>query len=346
MKKRILLCLCIIAMLVCIFAISTSASTIYKDANGNEMFRYDVFANSDEVSAYFGFANDNSIGTIKSYQGSFPKTDTEGNELTWYVTGTEAVGGDTVITVASGTTVGVVGTVNDSGVYNFNSGFKKENIVSANFPDNAGILKLGFGSYGSYSGSFPKAGYNLLFLYCPNTLVEFGFKFVQSMPVIVCEIDDETPVTEIPQNFAHDARNLRAINIPASVVTMNGDSGKNGAPFYCNYMLSSVTFASDNTLKVMKKSCFANCHSLKEIKIPVSVTELGERCFENCKNLEKIIEATHPVEIGFTGNGWFLLRLEPLAKTKDTANKAYIRSIIYPAMRKFFSGKNFMRYDN
>ena len=73
MKKRILLCLCIIAMLACIFAISTSASTIYKDANGNEMFRYDVFANSDEVSAYFGFANDNSIGTIKSYQGSFNK---------------------------------------------------------------------------------------------------------------------------------------------------------------------------------------------------------------------------------------------------------------------------------
>ena len=64
------------------------------------------------------------------------------------------------------------------------------------------------------------------------------------------------------------------------------------------------------------------------------------------ENLEEIIEATHPVEIGFTGNGWFLLRLEPLAKTKDTANKAYIRSIIYPAMRKFFSGKNFMRYDN
>ena len=62
------------------------------------------------------------------------------------------------------------------------------------------------------------------------------------------------------------------------------------------------------------------------------------------ENLEKIIEATHPVEIGFTGNGWFLLRLEPLAKTKDTANKAYIRSIIYPAMRNFFSGKNFMRY--
>ena len=288
MKKKILLFLCIVSMLVCLLAISISASTIYKDANGNEMFRYDVFANSDEVSAYFGFANDNSIGTIKSYQGSFPKTDAEGNELTWYVTGTETVGSDTVITVASGTTVGVVGTVNDSGVYNFNSGFKNENIVSANFPDNAGILKLGFGSFGSYSSVFPKANFNLLFIYCPNTLVEFGFNFVQSMPVIVCEVDDETPVTEIPQNFAHDARNLRAINIPASVVTMNGDSGKNGAPFYNNHLLASVTFASDTTLKVMKKSCFTGCHSLTEIKLPNSVTEIGERCFENCKNLEKI----------------------------------------------------------
>ena len=64
------------------------------------------------------------------------------------------------------------------------------------------------------------------------------------------------------------------------------------------------------------------------------------------ENLEEIIEATHPVETGFTNSGWFLIRFEPLAKIKDTANKAYIRSIIYPAMRKFFSGKDFIRYEN
>ncbi len=288
MKKRILFSIILTALLACLFVIGASAATIYKDASGNTLFSYETFATKEEVTEHFGFANDASVGTIKSYTGSFPKTNEQGVELTWYVTATATEGSNTVITVSSGTTVGDVGSVNEEGVYSYNSGFNKQNIVSANFPDNAGIKKLGFGSYGSYSSSFPKANHHLLFIYCPNTLTEFGFNFIQSMPVIVCEIDDETPVTEIPQNFAHDARNLREINIPASVITINGDSGKNGAPFYANYSLATVTFASMDNLITMKKSVFSNCISLQTIKLPNSVTEIGERCFENCKLLTSV----------------------------------------------------------
>ena len=288
MKKKLLLIVSMLALLVCLFAISVSAATIYKDANGTELFRYETFASADEVTAHFGFQYNDAVGAIKTYTGSFPKTNEQGVELTWYVTATATEGSDTVITVASGTTVGDVGTVSEEGVYSYNSGFKKENIVSANFPDNAGIKKLGFGSYGSYSSPFPKANHHILFLYCPNTLTEFGFNFIQSMPVIVCEIDDETPVTEIPQNFAHDARNLREINIPASVVTINGNSNSQGAPFYRNVMLQSVTFASDENLTTMKNFCFSDCISLTQFKIPNSVTQIGGQCFQNCKSLEKI----------------------------------------------------------
>ena len=288
MKKKILLALVLTVVFTCLFVIGVSATTIYKDANGTELFRYETFATSDEVSAHFGFAYDDAIGVIKSYTGSFPKTNADGKELTWYVTATATDGDDTVITVASGTTVGDVGTVNDAGVYTFNKGYSKDKIVSANFPDNAGIKTFGFGSYGSYSSTFPKANYNLLFVYCPNTLTEFGFNFVQSMPVLVCEIDDETPVTAIPQNFAHDARNLREINIPVTVEIINGDSSSKGAAFYRNVMLQNVTFASDDNLKTMKNYCFADCISLTQVKIPNSVTQIGGQCFQTCKKLEKI----------------------------------------------------------
>ena len=288
MKKRILFSIILTALLACLFVIGASAATIYKDASGNTLFSYETFASTDEVTAYFGFEYKDAVGSIKSYTGSFPKTNEKGEELTWYVTATATEGSNTVITVASGTTVGDVGTVNDAGVYSYNSGFNKQNIVSANFPDNAGIKTLGFGSYGSYSGSFPKANHHLLFVYCPNTLTEFGFNFIQSMPVLVCEIDDETPVTEIPQNFAHDARNLRKINIPASVVTINGNSSSQGAPFYRNVMLQSVTFASDENLTTMKNYCFSDCISLTQLKVPNSVTQIGGQCFQNCRKLEKV----------------------------------------------------------
>ena len=288
MKKKILFSLILTVLLTCLFVVGVSAATIYKDANGTELFRYETFASTDEVTAYFGFEYKDAVGAIKSYTGSFPKTNAEGKELTWYATATATEGTDTVITVASGTTVGDVGTVSDAGVYSFNSGYKKENIVSANFPDNAGIKTLGFGSYGSYSSTFPKPSYNLLFIYCPNTLTEFGFNFIQSMPVIVCEIDDETPVTEIPQNFAHDARNLREINIPSSVVKINGNNNTQGAPFYRNVMLQKVTFASDENLTTMLNYCFSDCVSLTQFKVPNSVTEMGGQCFQNCKSLQKV----------------------------------------------------------
>ena len=61
-------------------------------------------------------------------------------------------------------------------------------------------------------------------------------------------------------------------------------------------------------------------------------------------DVERIIAEIHPVEIGFTEEGWFALRMEPLAKTKDTGSKEYIRGIIYPAMRRFFADKANVRY--
>lgn len=62
------------------------------------------------------------------------------------------------------------------------------------------------------------------------------------------------------------------------------------------------------------------------------------------EDVEKIIAETHPVEIGFTPEGWFGIHMEPLAKTKDTASKEYIRGIMYPAMRRFFADKATVRY--
>ena len=61
-------------------------------------------------------------------------------------------------------------------------------------------------------------------------------------------------------------------------------------------------------------------------------------------DVERIITETHPMEIGFTPEGWFGLRMEPLARSKDTASKEYIRGIIYPALRRFFADKATVRY--
>lgn len=60
--------------------------------------------------------------------------------------------------------------------------------------------------------------------------------------------------------------------------------------------------------------------------------------------VEAVIAAACPVEMGFTEDGWFLMKMQPLARNKEYANKEYIRGILYPAMDRFWKEKDPVRY--
>jgi len=51
-----------------------------------------------------------------------------------------------------------------------------------------------------------------------------------------------------------------------------------------------------------------------------------------------------PVEIGFTAEGWFCLRLPLLLPKKNKGSPAYIGDPLYPAMQRFWQGKPPVRY--
>lgn len=54
---------------------------------------------------------------------------------------------------------------------------------------------------------------------------------------------------------------------------------------------------------------------------------------------EALLEEAVPVELGFTGEGWFCLRIPALLPKKGSGSPSYIRDFLYPAMRRFFAGK-------
>ena len=56
----------------------------------------------------------------------------------------------------------------------------------------------------------------------------------------------------------------------------------------------------------------------------------------------EIVEKTVNIEIGYTEQGWFCVKMPWLLQKKEHGNNSYIRSILYPAMEKFF--KNKVRY--
>lgn len=270
MKKKVLLILSMVFIFALVLAFSVSAVTIYKTSDGTELFR---------------FVDENGDYDYDSYEGSFPKTDESGNAITWYITATETVDSDTVHTVASLKTLGEAGSINANGAYSFTSPVTNKNTVSVNFPDNEGIKTWAFNSFGGYGS---RAKNNILFVYCPNTLTAFANNPFQETNVIVVELDDETPITQIPQNFCHEARNLETINIPATVTVINGSGSQNGAPFYNGYSLREVTFASSNTLTEIKSACFNNCTSLVSIDLPDTITKMGNYVFASCTSLKEI----------------------------------------------------------
>ena len=263
MKKKILFAV-LVCIVACCFAICISASTVYLDISGKEMFRYDTDSN----------------GVVTTTSGEFPKVDKSNKELTWYITGTKTENGNTVHTVASAYSLDENFATLENGVYTY-VGTTKDKIVSANFPDNAGILTLNIGEgFGAYSKTFPYANAKILFCYFPNTLTELPWRMFQLTPVIKAEFDDDSVITTIPQIFAHKAKNLKTVNIPASVNTICAKSWWEGAAFY-------------------------GCISLESVTISGGVTSIGNEAFSECTALTEInFNATAMDDLG-TGNNVF-----------------------------------------
>ena len=55
--------------------------------------------------------------------------------------------------------------------------------------------------------------------------------------------------------------------------------------------------------------------------------------------LGKQVESPSPVEIGFTREGWFSLRMPMLLPKKERGSAAFVRMLLLPALRRFFQGK-------
>ena len=52
-----------------------------------------------------------------------------------------------------------------------------------------------------------------------------------------------------------------------------------------------------------------------------------------------------PIEIGFTDQGWFCLRMPILLPRKEKSSRSYIRDFLYPVLEQFAAGREF-RYRN
>ena len=267
MKKRLLLAALTAVLFVLVLALGVSATTIYKDADGNELFRLEM--------------NENKV--ITTYQGEFPKTDSEGNALTWYVTATETVGDDIVKTVASVLTLDENHSALKDGVYSYSgSTVKNTNVVSAYFPSDKGITKLNLANGGyrlNNTYTYKPDTTEILFVYLPSSLTELPERIGQGSKMLICDIPLDCTIPLISHVAFHDAKCLREINIPATVTAINGQSANNGTAFYQCESLERVIIGENSVLTTIGNMAFYKNYKLSYIKIPDSVKTVGGWAF-------------------------------------------------------------------
>ena len=264
MKRKIFLILAMVMLLACVFVISASAASIYRDQDGNELFSYEADSSS----------------IITSYTGSFPKTDAQGNALTWYVTGTSTENGNTIKTVASVLTLDENYATLTDGTYSYKtSTVNTKNVVSVYFPSDKGITTLNLADGGYKNKNYwDPTGTEILFVYLPATLTTLPERIVQGSKALVCEMPSEMPIETISKVCFYEAKCLREVNIPSSVTLIDGGSVNDGAAFYNTTSLERVTFGSNDNLETIGNLAFHKS-GLKYITLPDSVKTIGEHAF-------------------------------------------------------------------
>ena len=60
-------------------------------------------------------------------------------------------------------------------------------------------------------------------------------------------------------------------------------------------------------------------------------------------DIDQKSEVPTPVEVGFTREGWFSLRMPMLLPKKERGSAAFVRMLLLPALRRFFQGKPSVR---
>ena len=248
-----------IAVLLVALAMVGSATTYYTDGT-TEYFECEI-ANTYHIDSY----------VIKN--GGFPKYDSDGDALTWYLVSTETDSetGDIIKTVAS------VKTKNYHNNGTYSAPLTKYNVVSANF--DAGTSKIPV--YGGMDGGQSK---EILFIYVPDAVTTLDFRFCQLASVVKCEFSENSQCSSWAGLTFWGAKSLREIHIPK---LMTKFPTKDGGAFDGCSRLSVLTF-DENALMTTIEGWYFDETSIESLILPNTVTTITPRIFQGMKQLKYV----------------------------------------------------------
>ena len=271
MKKKLILSMIVVVAMMCLFAISVSATAINKETTVT-------------LSGSFTDANGSAVTSVNLY-------DADGDALIWYL--------NTNGKLVSAKIASVV-TVNSEGVISFTdkslflNSTPRKSVIVVNLRDNVkvsgtninwdGQIKhfddtkgtatdTNIASTGFQFGTYSDSGFTIQYFYFPTTTESIVKRMFQGAPIKVADFEPGTNLKKMGLLAFYGAKNLTEIYIPNDLAVLPGADGQ--GIFQGCTSLSKVTFEENSTLWNAGQNTFYGCSSLKELYLPNSVITIG-----------------------------------------------------------------------
>ena len=290
MKRKLILSVLVATVVMCLFAITISATAIDTDTTVTLNGSFTMVAEGSVTNP-----------TVNLY-------DEDGYALVWYL--------NTDNMLVSDRAVNLITVTNNKAKFNdvskFYGGSQQKGVIVVNLRDD--FVSDGLSTIEKFDSNFQFGYYGanrnvpIQYFYFPKTATEIIDRMFQNTQLIIADIEPGTPITRMGVHAVAQS-NLKEFFVPNDITAFveHDDVG-----VFQDTKLEKITFEEGSQITVIPYRCFYNCNNLKELVLPNSVEEIHYRAiqltlFDSNAKLEKLVlGANFKGFYGTTGDNFYV----------------------------------------
>ncbi len=289
MKKKVILSMLVAVAMMCIFAITISATTIYKETTVT-------------LDGSFTVGNESVTNpTVNLY-------DEDGYALVWYL--------NTDNKLVSDRAANLITVTNNKAKFNdvskFYGGSQQKGVIVVNLRDD--YVLDGLSTIEKFDSNFQFGYYGanrnvpIQYFYFPKTATEIIDRMFQNTQLMIADIEPGTPISYMGLHAVAQS-NLKEFFVPNDITAFveHDDLG-----VFQDTKLEKITFEEGSQITVIPYRCFYYCNNLKELVLPNSVEEIHYRAIQltlwdsNAKLEKLVLGANFKGFYGTTGDNFYV----------------------------------------
>ena len=289
MKRKLILSVLVATVVMCLFAITISATAIDTDTTVT-------------LEGSFMVAEGSVTNPVVNLY------DKDGYALVWYLNTDNKLVSDRAVNLI--TVTDNKAKFND--VSKFYGGTQQKGVIVVNLRDD--FVSDGLSTIEKFDSNFQFGYYGanrnvpIQYFYFPKTATEIIDRMFQNTQLIIADIEPGTPISYMGVHAVAQT-NLKEFFVPNDITAF---VEKDDLGVFQDTKLEKITFEEGSQIKVIPYRCFYYCNNLKELVLPNSVEEVHYRAFQftlfdsNAKLEKLVFGANFKGFYGTTGDNFYV----------------------------------------